>query len=319
MDNYAVIRSLPFPAVASALGIDLKRFQLKGKDWAGPCPLHGSKNNVGCFRYEVDGGRWHCFSCEARGRGPIDLTIKMRSIGFKQAVEMLSYITPSEPSPAKEKEPIEAPVASDGVLKPFTGKYHKFAVACPWLEQRIPDAGVRERYGVFQYRNQTRKSIYTDKVMIPIRDAEGILYGYLARDIAGNTNTTAAEAQPKYLWPKGLPKSRFLFGAHEILAGTFGSAPLRICYLVESPFCVMKFAMWGIPAVSPFGWSVSSEQQEQLAQLAKGCIYLPDRNKWDNRHREVAALAEHLWVRCPPLPADCEDPESLTKETLLSL
>ena len=48
--------------------------------------------------------------------------------------------------------------SGDVVLKPYTGKYEKFKVACPWLEERIPDAGVRERYGVFCYKNPARKS-----------------------------------------------------------------------------------------------------------------------------------------------------------------
>ena len=171
-DPHLALRQLPFPAVASALGLDLAKFQRKGKDWAGPCPIHNSKNNVGCFRYEVDGGRWHCFSCNAKGRGAIDLTIALKSVNFSSAVEFLGGVK-SEPSQT-QKTPINEVEASDGVPKPYTGSYEKFKVDCPWLQARIPDASVRERYGVFCYENPKRKSAYSGRVMLPVKDVDGV-------------------------------------------------------------------------------------------------------------------------------------------------
>ena len=37
--------------------------------------------------------------------------------------------------------------------------------------------------------------------------------------------TCSGPDTPKYLFPKNLPKSRFLFGAAELKAGMFGPAP----------------------------------------------------------------------------------------------
>ena len=111
-DPHLAIRNLPFPAIASALGINLEKFQLKGKDWAGPCPIHNSKSNIGCFRYEADGGRWHCFSCDAKGRGAIDLAIALRGLNFSSAVEFLGLrkqdkptTTPSAPALKRYDQP----------------------------------------------------------------------------------------------------------------------------------------------------------------------------------------------------------------------
>jgi DNA primase len=42
---------------------------------------------------------------------------------------------------------------------------------------------------------------------------------------------------------------------------------------------VLKFHQLGLPAVSPFGWSLSEQQIAILAELAKGVICLPDRQK----------------------------------------
>lgn len=126
----------------------------------------------------------------------------------------------------------------EGVLKPYTGKYEKYKVACPWLDERTLTWGVSrkmilEKYGVFCYENKARKSAYSGRVMIPVKDVEGTLYGYLGRHIQDSKKPSPET--PKYLFPAGLPKSRFLFGAHELWEGH----PHRIVYLVESPFCVI--------------------------------------------------------------------------------
>ena len=74
MDKYDSLRSLPLPSVASTLGIDLKRFKnRKDGELYGPCPIHRPKQNQTSFSYAAD-GRYHCFSCNAKGRGAIDLT-----------------------------------------------------------------------------------------------------------------------------------------------------------------------------------------------------------------------------------------------------
>jgi DNA primase len=190
--------------------------------------------------------------------------------------------------------------------------WRKFAIPCPWLEARIPDAKIRELYGVFCYLNPARKSAYSGRVMLPVKDSAGVLFGYLGRAIA-------PETEPKYLFPRDFPKSRFLFGSAEILAGTFGQAPLKRVYLVESPFCVMKFAMYGLPALSPFGWSVADEQIQVLTQLTRGLVFLPDTNKYEQAASIVSKLASRLWVRFPPLPAGYEDPEYLSLEQIQAL
>jgi DNA primase len=308
-DSYAPLRELGFPAVASILGISLERYKRRKDEWTGPCPVCRPKTNVTAFSYN-DSGRFHCFSCECKGSGAIDLVKLVNRCGFKEAVELLSAVTPSVHPPEKKNTPEVNSDASGEVLKPLAkDTWRKFAVPCEWLEQRMPDAAIRERYGVFAYNNPARKSAYSGRVMIPIRDVEGVLYGYLGRDIS---DTPSA----KYLFPPNFPKSRFLFGADQLWA----ARPHRILYLVESPFCVLKFAALGLPAVSPFGWSVSPEQLQLLVSLAKGIVYLPDRNKYADCAEQVQKLASRVWVRFLPLPAGIDDPEQLeTKEQILAI
>jgi DNA primase len=314
-DHYEQIRSLSFPALAAALGLDISDYKQRkhGQEWYGACPVHRPKQNSTSFSYNQSGA-YFCFSCNAKGRGALDLIKAVKACGFKEAVAFLEPFvgkTAQTPAPT-EKAPLGgSDEAAEGILKPLErDTWRKFAVPCPWLEARIPDAGIRERYGVFCYNNPARKSAYSGRVMLPVKDSAGVLFGYLGRAIA-------PETEPKYLFPRNLPKSRFLFGAYEL--GTFGQLPLKRVFLVESPFCVMKFAMYGLPAVSCFGWHCSPEQIQLLQGLAKGVVYLPDRNKVVESSQVLPALAEHLWLRFPPLPDGCQDPETLTLEQILAL
>jgi DNA primase len=318
-DQYVSIRTLPFSVLGPALGADLNKFKIRksGQEHYGPCPIHNPTNNSTSFSYLSD-GRFNCFSCNAKGSGAIDLTMKVKGIGFKEAVAFLEPFVGMKPKEELSKE--KSPVVDDsGALKPFTGKYDKYAVPCEWLEKRIPDEAVRKRYGVFQYFNPSRQSAYSHRVMIPIRDLEGVLYGYLGRSIEANREDTI----PKYLFPPNLPKSRFLFGAHELttqLTSSQSRLPVKLVYLVESPFAVMKFAMLGLPAVSPYGWSLSSEQLDIASSLARGLVLLPDRNKFEEFSLSVGKLAQRCWVRLPHLPEGVDDPEYLpNREAVLAL
>ncbi len=315
MDKYESIRSLPFPAVASALGIDLSHFKTrKGGELYGSCPVHKPKQNHTSFSYGAD-GRFNCFSCGAKGKGAIDLIMVIRGCGFQDAVDFLTVITPVQTvTPPAIAAPAPDSGLPDGILKPFVGKYHLHQAPCPWLESRVPDEASRKLYGVFYYENNARKSSVNSHVLIPIRDTDGVLFGYLARNIGEVT-----QERPKYRLPANLPKSKVLFGADIIKAGKFGQAPLRKLYLLESPFAVMKFATLGIPAVAAFGWSVSEVQISLLQQIAKGVCYLPDRNKRQESLPIAGHIAESLWLRFPPLPDGIDDPEYLDLPAIQAL
>jgi hypothetical protein len=98
-DKYESVRSLPFPALASALGIDLARFKRRKEDWQGYCPVHQSKTNNNCFAYH-DAGKFHCFSCNAKGAGAVDLakldTPSSRSSPTRRLASSKESKTPSK-------------------------------------------------------------------------------------------------------------------------------------------------------------------------------------------------------------------------------
>jgi hypothetical protein len=59
-----------------------------GTEWGGPCPAHNAKTNRSSFSFDPE-GRYQCFSCRIKGRGASDLTMSVRKVGFKDAVNWL--------------------------------------------------------------------------------------------------------------------------------------------------------------------------------------------------------------------------------------
>lgn len=313
-DRYRNLRELPFDVVAGALGIDLSKFKPRkgGTEWAGNCPIHQPKRNGTAFSYSQD-GKFNCFSCGQKGRGAIDLCMKVRGVGFAEAVNILTpYAAGAIAREAKRpviKQVQEALVSEN---QPFKGTYDKFKVESAWLKERGLEPATLERYGVFEYQNNSRKSVYNGSVMLKIsRHSDGECVGYLSRNIG-----EVIPEKPKYRFPEGLHKSLEVFGAWQLKqAGTV----FRILYVVESPFAVMAFHQKGMPAVSLFGWSVSPQQADIISQLAKGVVYLCDRDKYGQCASAVHELAKRLWVKAPEMPEGVDDPEQLTLEQIKSL
>jgi DNA primase len=305
-DKFASVRSLPLLDVLASLGVT--GFKKARDGWHGICPFHKPVKNDGAFRFN-SAGLYHCFSCDAKGKGAIDLVMQLKGCGFQEATAWLL--------PRSAATPYIAPVSEPSISenKPFDGKYEKFYVHSEWLAKRGFTAETLKHFGVGQYHNPARKSAYGGMVMFPIhRFADGVKVGYLGRNITG-------EGQ-KYRFPEGFKKSLEVFGAWQLksLSQRQGPAlPLRFGFVVESPLCVMKFHQLGFPAVSPFGAFVSEEQARILSKVAKGWCYLPDRDKFDGIGQSLVLLSRYCWVKAPPLPAGVDDPEWLTREQLVSL
>jgi DNA primase len=312
MDAHEHLRNLPLMLVLDAL-LDEQTWKGRksGTEWYGRCPIHQAKRNQTSFSFD-DEGKFHCFSCGAKGKGAIDICIAVKQVNFREAVAILeelkpklTAVTPAPKSVHEDEPPTENPV--------FRGSYDKFYVPSQWLSQRGLSPQTLQTFGVGEYDNPKRQSAYKGKILLPIRRwKDGELVAYLAR------TKEPTENQPKYLFPRNFQKGLEVFGAYQ-LKNEGQTLPLRVGYLVESPFCVMKFHQLGLPAVSPFGWSLSPHQAAILSQIAKGWIYLPDRNKFGEIAPSVALLARTSWVRTPELPEGVDDPEQLTREQILAL
>jgi DNA primase len=71
-DRHKALRELPFDVIARAWGLYFTKFKPRkgGAEFSGPCPVHQPKRNSTSFSYATD-GKWHCFSCDATGRGAL--------------------------------------------------------------------------------------------------------------------------------------------------------------------------------------------------------------------------------------------------------
>tara|TARA_Y100000310_G_scaffold341508_1_gene440868 strand:- start:658 stop:1551 length:894 start_codon:yes stop_codon:yes gene_type:complete len=90
-----------------------------------------------------------------------------------------------------------------------------------------------------------------DDLVIPIRDEKSRLVGWVTRRRA---------ATPKYMYSKGLKKSKVLFGAHKITPCSF------VC-ITEGTLDTMWMTQHGYPAIALLGMSMSKRQQELLSTL----------------------------------------------------
>jgi DNA primase len=312
-DQYQELRQIPLLQVLAGLGVDTSAFKSRkgGQEHGGPCPVCRPKKNRGNFSVHQD-GRFRCFSCEAKGRGGIDLAMLVRNIGFQEAVDWLKTIELVSQARRSVIRLVQTPAAGMPTENaPFKGSYEKFFRPHEWLTARGLSAETLARYEVGFYQNDSRRSPYNGSVMLKIRRwSDGECVGYLSRNIGEVTPD-----KPKYRFPAVLQKNLELFGAWQLKQD--GNLPLRILFLVESPLCVMRFHQLGFPAVSPFGWSVSEAQAEIIDQLAKGVVFCPDRDKHKEALQSAGLLSQFVWVRTPELPAN--DPEHLSLDQIKAL
>lgn len=307
---YEEVRQIPLKAVLSAFGFNEWKERKGGTEFYGKCPIHRGENNT-AFSYDSS-GRFNCFVCSSKGRGAIDLTKAIKQVGFKEAISILSQL---ELQAVPTSQPTTTvPLVTENA--PYKSSYEKFKVESEWLKARGISQEAQDYFGVFEYNNPNRKSAYSGHILFPIkRFSDGQIVGYLARNPKPvqepQDGQHQVRLQPKYLWPKGVAKSLEVFGSHELkqtLRQLQVQAKLKVCHLVESPLCVMKFWMRGLAAVSPYGWSLSVQQAEILTHLATSWIVLPDKNKRaESLQSVVPLLAQHCFVKAPDYQG--EDPE----------
>jgi len=168
-----------------------------------------------------------------------------------------------------------------------------------------------KHYGVGLYDNPARTSAYKGKILIRLqRFSDGGITGYLVRDPRPEEERNG---KPKYILPTNYFKQLDVFGAYQLKE----QIPLRVLYVVESPFSVMHFHQLGSPTVAILGWTMSPRQIEIVSSMAKGIVFLPDSDKRIEASQYLRQLAANNWVKLPEMPKP--DPELLSAEEIRSL
>ena len=144
-----------------------------------------------------------------------------------------------------------------------------------------------------------------ESLVIPIKDISSTLVGWVTR----RQNIT-----PKYLYSKGLKKSKLLFGQQFLET----SSPF-VC-ITEGSLDTMWLEQNGFPSVALLGASISQTQQELTLQIPTQELVLCLDNDEAGRiglHKAMTCLSRNFMVSYINLPKEYKDVQDIRDEKLL--
>lgn len=249
----------------------LDGFRREGRRLFGPCPVHRG-DNPRAFVVDLLGDRWYCFSQCRRGGGPVALA---RALGA--------------PTSGGSERPEAAPE------RPFV----------PYVRalRLDPDSDWLARKGIWPSIARAREvglwhgtGMLADCVGLRLHDLDGAPLGYAGRRL----DPQAAASRGKWTFPRGLPKSRLLYGRHHV----FG----RRVVLTECPWGVLRLAQLGIDAVALLGVGLSPTQTRHLEGF-EHVVVLMDGDAAGRAAGEAAKvrLGDRARVALLPYGADPDD------------
>jgi len=271
----------------------LERFGVEYADRGGyvnakcPVPSHtGDNDNPTAFSFRYDTGQWACWThhCEDNyGRDIIGLVMAVKEIYFDKAVEWLKDFVEEQAQVSIDDIDINSiniekkkPKHSLIIHKPLPDSMLDYlSPDVSYLTQREFDIEILQQHQVGTWR---RFGTYMhERIVIPIRDAEGRLIGFTGRCILEEDEWQKkynAHNDPKIKYAKWLHgrsyvkkdddfhKTSIVFNMHNIVSESY-----KKIILVEGPLDGFKLEMAGIPNWGAcLGSSVSPIQQHILLQ-----------------------------------------------------
>lgn len=287
---------------------------------------------------------YYCFGCHAKG-SLIDFGANMEndtsSAGLRAAAEVIAGVSGCALAESKgssrrrsrkkdEEGPISAgaartaPEGVSGGVAPEKGeegccggaavasgvnpplRFELNAVPDhPYLAERVPPA-TAEYFGLGFVPADSR-SMFKNRVVIPLHDFDGNLIGYLGRHAA----ETVPDGVEKYLLPPKLDKLHVLFNISNL-------DPTDDIVIVESAFSAMRLHMLGAPVVALLGTTVSVPHVELLRKLGVRRVLLLFDGDDPGQAAIPAALdvlARSFFVTVGELPAGL-DPDEVDEDVL---
>ena len=180
-------------------------------------------------------------------------------------------------------------------------------------EISLPDDIILGKYPTWVYRRGFTTEVLNewecgtntyDDLVIPIRDGEARLVGWVSRRRA---------AVPKYMYSKGLKKSKVLFGAYKIVSCPF------VC-ITEGTLDAMWLTQHGYPAIAILGMSMSRRQQELLSTLRTEEVVLcldNDTAGQTGLNKALQALGNTIMSSYVQLPDGYKDVQEIKTKKIL--
>lgn len=318
------------------------KLRRSGRNWRGPCPLHGGKNPN--FSVSPDKGVYHCFTCHESGNVftflektmGVDYPTAIRMIAEKVGIEVVE--TTRRPEERDSREPFwELNATALEYFQRMLWDDPAGAAARAYLESRGISRAVADRFGLgyappgnalrgygsdlgfseermlevglLSKRDEdgAAYSRFRDRLMIPIHDLAGHPVGFGGRLLAER------DGAAKYLNSPETPvfaKRRLLFNMNQ--AKNAIRRADRVL-LVEGYFDVVRIAAAGVDeVVAPLGTALTPEQAELLTRYTRNVFLLYDSDDAGLKatfRSGLELLARGVAVRVVSLP-NGEDPDS---------
>ena len=145
-------------------------------------------------------------------------------------------------------------------------------------------------------------------LVLPIRTLEGLLVGWLSR---------RQNATPKYLYSKGLKKSKLLFGQELI------TEPRDFICITEGSLDTMWLDQHGFPSVALLGATLSNRQQELTLKIPTEELVLcldNDEAGMIGLHKAMSCLSKNFMVSYIKIPKELKDVQDIRdSEVLVSI
>lgn len=199
------------------------------------CPFHAD-SQPSCS-INVDKGVWICFA--GCGQGSLHYFVKkLLHINDSELDDMLMKYDMFDSTDLLFNEPSNLPLTE--VKMPKNVLYGYYA-------QWVLDRGFTHD----ELKKWNCVTSYNGDLIIPVYDMNNILVGTITR----RQNQT-----PKYMYSKGLQKSKVLFGGHRVIENDF------VC-VVEGSLDAIWLSQLGYNVVGILGMSLSSTQEHLISQL----------------------------------------------------
>jgi DNA primase len=329
-----------------------------GRGLMGLCPFHGEQSPS--FSVSDEGGFYHCFGCGAGGN-VFKFVMQMENLSFPEAVRKVAahygIDVPEEGAGAGQAseregafemlslaskfyraclaangfgETVREYLDGRGVTEGARERFHLGAAPASGdaLVQQLRrgrlDLRLAERIGLVGLRGGSAYDRFRERLMFPIRDAQGRTLGFGARRIGDGDG-------PKYLNSSDSPvyhKGRVLYGLYEWRESTrrrpdepaAPAAPDAArdgeLVLVEGYLDVIAMSEAGIAnVVAGCGTALTTDQARLVRRHASDVVALFD---GDDAGRRAAArsfpvfLESGLWARGVFLPQS-EDPDTFVR------
>jgi DNA primase len=324
-------------AVLAAYNVKVK---VKGDQAQGYCPLPTHKGHTGrpksaSFSVNLRRGIFQCFSCGASGN-LIDLICFLEGMNpktpadIRRTAEILderfpeSSASKSAAQTASQKRTTDQrPEADSGkkivVNAPLDFELKNIDPNHPYLLNRGFSREIIEYFGL----GFCSKGLMKDRIVIPLRDHDGILIGYAGRVV---DDTLITDDNPRYRFPSGrerdgvyhdFQKSLFLYNGCQFNSDQPDMEEIVVCESFTAVWHLMSLGFWG--EVSLMGSSCSKEQGDLIAKIVRpdGLVtILTDGDEAGERcamsvFNEVAPRRRVRWAKLHDgkQPTDCTNEE----------